>query len=118
MYDFNPRHQANHVERRYLGTPGTCSIILGTEPGDPKFNGPCGPEYTHYADCLIKQEFNRNVCRPLENELSLCEKTRLDQSQQLAILRDWRKNKGLPVRSSYTPFKIFEEEPQQLEKRN
>lgn len=118
MYDFNPRHQANHVERRYLGTPGTCSIILGTEPEDPKFKGPCGAEYTNYTDCLTKQEFNRNACRTAENELSFCEKTRMGQTQQLAILREWRKNKGLPVKSSYTPFKIFDEEPQQLEKRN
>ncbi len=71
-YDFNPRHQANHVERRYLGTPGSCSIILGTELGDPKFNGPCGPEYQRYDECLMRHEFNRKECRPAEEQLSTC----------------------------------------------
>jgi hypothetical protein len=117
FYDFNPRHQANHVERRYLGTPGSCSIMLGTEPEDPKFTGPCGTAYTRYNDCLVKWEFNRQECRGAEEEVTVCEQTKLgDQSRQLAILASWRKNKGVPVRSSFKPFKIFEEEPQALKK--
>lgn len=55
FYDFNPRHRANHLERGYLGTPGTCNIHLGTEYEDPKFTGPCGDAYTSYRDCLVQK---------------------------------------------------------------
>jgi hypothetical protein len=117
FYDFNPRHHANHVERRYLGTPGSCSIMLGTESIDPKYEGPCGASYHRYNNCLLAKEFNRNECRPFENEVISCEQHRLgDQSQQLEILANWRKNKGKPVRNSYIPFKLFNEDLQALEK--
>ena len=38
-----------------------------------------------------------------------CEKTRLSQEEQLNILRNWRKNKGVPVKKSHTKIKLFEE---------
>lgn len=37
FYDFNPRHQANHVERRYLGAPGSSKLMIGTQERDPKY---------------------------------------------------------------------------------
>lgn len=31
-------------------------------------------------------------------------------------MSNWRKNKGIPVKSSYVPVKIYDEEPQSLKK--
>ena len=41
MYDYNPRHNANHVHRRYLGDPGSCTVPLGNTKSDPKYEGLC-----------------------------------------------------------------------------
>lgn len=110
FYDFNPRHQANHVERRYLGTPGSCNIMLGNDPEDPKYAGPCGAAYKAYSECLVRREFNRVECRGAEEEVIACEQARLgDQSKQLSVLASWRKNKGTAVRSSFVGIKFFDE---------
>lgn len=37
-------------------------------------------------------------------------------SKQIEILSNWRKNKGVPVKSSYVPFKLFDEGPKPLAK--
>lgn len=117
FYDFNPRHRANHVERRYLGAPGGCNVMLGHEREDPKYRGKCGQQYRSYSECLVRSEFDRKECRPREQEVESCEQQHLsDISKQVDILANWRKNKGAPVRSSYVPFKLFDEEPKPLAK--
>lgn len=30
FYDFNPRKEASHVARRYLGKPGGAQLLIGT----------------------------------------------------------------------------------------
>lgn len=52
LYNFNPWEGADHNRRRYLGTPGLNTDIIGTEREDPKYSGPCGPEYSAYRTCL------------------------------------------------------------------
>lgn len=83
--------------------------MIGTEEEDPKYKGICGKEYTAYTDCLIKTQFHRVECRPKENEVISCEKRLLgNQPKQLEIFANWRKKKGIPVKSSYVPYKLFE----------
>jgi hypothetical protein len=55
VYNFNPWSGADHNGKKYLGQPGLCGVFLGTEAEDPKYSGPCGPEYSSYRDCLIRK---------------------------------------------------------------
>lgn len=79
-YEFNPYEHGNHTKMKYLGTPGSCNVLMGTEKEDPKYKGVCGPEYEHYRMCLKTREFNREECRGNENELIHCEKTKINQN--------------------------------------
>lgn len=52
VYNFNPWEGADHNRRKYLGSHGQCAVILGNETEDPKYKGPCGPQYSDYRTCL------------------------------------------------------------------
>ena len=54
-YEFNPFEGANHSKKSHLGEPGTPTLIISSITEDPKYDGPCGPSYHRYRNCLLNR---------------------------------------------------------------